>query len=434
LVVLHTPDAALRGRVIPIGQQLCIGRVEQEGVVDLAIDDRLLSRQHATIKQTGLDQTGVPQMLELIDHGSRNGSFVNGVRVKNRSIGDGSIIRLGVTVFELALDDKTHECVDASDESDSSGALMGRSGLFLATLAELEGLAPGQQPVLITGETGTGKELAAQHLHKQSDREGLFVAVSCSGVPQSLVASHMFGHKKGAFEGASNDSPGYFATAAGGTLFLDEIEQLDPEFQPELLRVLESGSYRAVGATETSTADVRLVCATSANLEALVEEGALHEDLYAALRGGTIVMPSLRSRRTDIPLLADYFLRTIAPERSFDWSATFLEKLLLYDWPMNVRELRTVMQRFTLLDDEITTLRSAHLPREIRMRVRQPTEDQLRASAISVHSVPSREELATLLAKFDGSVAKLATHYGKDRKQIFRWLSRHDLVATDYQQ
>ncbi len=432
--MLHTPDAALRGRVIPIGDQLCIGRVEQEGVVDMAIDDRLLSRQHATIKQTGLDESGAPQLLELVDHGSRNGSFVNGVRVKSRAMGDGTIIRLGVTVFELTLDDKTHECVDVSDDNDSSGALMGRSGLFLSTLAELGALATGQQPVLITGETGTGKELAAQHMHKLSAREGLFVAVSCSAVPSNLAASYLFGHKKGAIEGATSDSPGYFATAAKGTLFLDEIELLDPEFQPELLQVLQSGESRAVGATEPSSADVRILSATNANLEALVDEGAFNKELYTALRAGIIEMPSLRARRTDIPLLAEYFLRSIAPDRSFDWSATFLEKLLLYDWPMNVRELRTVMQRLTLLDDEISTLRSAHLPREIRMRVRQPTEDQLRASAISVHSVPSREELATLLAKCGGSVAELAKHYGKDRKHVFRWLSRHDLVAADYQQ
>jgi transcriptional regulator with GAF, ATPase, and Fis domain len=143
-------------------------------------------------------------------------------------------------------------------------------------------------------------------------------------------------------------------------------------------------------------------------------------------------VPPLRERRADIPLLARHYLQLLAPERRFDWSATFLEKLALYDWPTNVRELRTVMHRLTLLEADVTTLRSAHLPKEIRKRYSEPDEDWRRASAITIHSPPTREELVQLLSRYNGDLTGLAHHYAKDRRVIKQWLKRHDLDPDDF--
>jgi len=202
--------------------------------------------------------------------------------------------------------------------------------------------------------------------------------------------------------------------------------------QHAVLRLLETGSYSQPGTGREITSQARIIASSSANLAAAVQAGALLAELHERLAPSCIEMPSLRTRRQDIPLLARHFLQLESPDRHFDWSATCLEKLLLYDWPINIRELHNVMRRMTLVDDEVSTLRSAHLPKEIRKRVRSRTDDALRASAITVHVVPSRAELEDLLERYGGNVARLAEHYAKDRRHIRRWLSRHDLAASDY--
>jgi hypothetical protein len=183
---------------------------------------------------------------------------------------------------------------------------------------------------------------------------------------------------------------------------------------------------------EPMTTLVRVVACSAANLEAAVQAGAFSRALFERLAACALEMPSLRDRRRDIPLLAQHFLKVEAPARRFDWSATCLEKLLLYDWPGNVRELHNVMRRLTLVDDDVTVLRSAHLPKEIRKRLRTASEDSLRYSAITVHAVPSRAELARLLEEYEGNVARVAEHYAKDRRHVYRWLTRHDLSAADF--
>ncbi|MCA9623988.1 MAG: sigma 54-interacting transcriptional regulator [Myxococcales bacterium] len=418
LTVVHAPRAELVGRVYPIGEGICVGRVAQEGV-DVALDDRLLSGRHATIRRLADGGRGGGDagwtVHELVDHGSRNGSFVDGVRVERSHLSDGAILRLGVTLLELsrAKYDEPPPSVPASVRGD----LVGRSAGFRSVMQALAEARKGHAPVVITGEAGSGKTALASALHAQTALEAPLVTVGCGGGSQLKLRDLVGG------DGAE----GYFEAAQGGTLVFDEIDLLAPELQGEVLRILETGKLPGDRSLEA-----RIVATTCANLDAAVLAGVFSRELQEALSVHTLDIPPLRARRSDIPALARHFLALEEPRRRFDWSATFVEKLLLYDWPMNARELRTLMRRLTLVEEQVTTLRSAHLPKHIRRRVRMPTEDQLRASAIQVQMVPSRAELKKMLEQHRGDVQRVADHYAKDRRLVYRWIARHDLSVGDY--
>jgi DNA-binding NtrC family response regulator len=420
LTVLYSADPRMRDRIIPIGDKLVVGRQAVEGV-GLAVDDRLLSRTHASISPSG--KSG---LYELVDHQSRNGSFVEGARVQRAQIADGAIIRLGVTVFELTRDDPENAPAEAN--LGEREAFLGRSIAFRDARALLDAAASDDSPVVIVGEAGVGKSLAAAYVHRQSGRRGPFTVVSCGSGGTRLTERDLLGGV--AADGRTIE--GYCKAAEGGTLVLDEVDLLAPGLQRTLLGVLTEKKHTPVGGGEEQPFTARIIASTGANLEAAVQAGVFERALHAQLAGHLVEIPSLRTRRSDVPLLARHFLRIEEPQKSFEWSATFLEKLLLYDWPLNVRELRTVMRRLTMVEDGSTTLRSAHLPKEIRKRVTMPSEDALRASAITVHVAPSREELHRMLQRFDGDVERLAEHYAKDRRHIYRWLTRHDLSVSDY--
>jgi DNA-binding NtrC family response regulator len=416
LTVLHTGDAALAGRIIPIGEGICVGRRGGDDL-GLAIDDRLLSRRHATIAPIGTSDA-----LELVDHGSRNGSFVDGIRTERARLEGGVIIRLGVSLFELGLDHRERLPEVRAGLRDR---LVGRAPIFERVLAQIAEFAGDDAPVVVSGEPGSGKSLAAAEIHRASQREGSLVVVGCRGTAAPLTADDLLGVAE------ENEITGFFSAADRGTLVLEEVDLLDPELQTLLLETLETGSFTPRGGSSRPFC-ARIVASTSANLTAAAAVGAFEKKLHERLGNRVIEMPSLRRRRSDIPLLANHFLELEEPGRRFDWSATFLERLLLYDWPANARDLRTVMRRLTMVEDEITTLRSAHLPKEIRKGVRLKSEDALRASAISYHSVPSREELHQMLERYQGDVQRVAEHYAKDRRHVYRWLLRHDLSANDF--
>jgi DNA-binding NtrC family response regulator len=423
LTVLYTGDPKLRGSVIPLGAELVIGRNAADGV-DLAIEDKLLSRKHATISQIGTSR-----IYEIVDHESRNGSFIDGSRMEKSHISDGSILRLGVSVFELTADDPEAE-EPKPNEGNDRDALIGRSVAFRAALAQLDQATKASEPVVISGEPGTGKTMAAAYLHREGGREGPLLVVGCGGAGPRLAEVDLVGGQDP--EDSTAQIDGYLSSCEHGTLLFDEIDLLDSELQKKLLEILKTGKYQEVGGDDEMDLAVRIVGSTGANLEAAVDAGAFDADLYEMLTPHHVEMPTLKQRRSDIPLLAQHFLKLEEPNRDFDWSATFLEKLLLYDWPLNVRELRTIMRRLTMVEEDIKTLRSAHLPKEIRNLNRMPSEDQLRASAIQIHIVPSRLELEEMLTKFHGDVQLIAEHYAKDRRQVYKWLTRHDLAASDF--
>jgi transcriptional regulator with PAS, ATPase and Fis domain len=227
-------------------------------------------------------------------------------------------------------------------------ALLGVSGAIREVIEQVRQIAPTHIPALILGETGTGKELVARAIHEESPRaQKPFVAVNCGALPDSLLESELFGHRKGAFTGADRDKRGLFEHAAGGTIFLDEIGDTSPAFQMKLLRVLESKEIRALGDTQTIAVDVRVVSATHRDLDAAIEEGSFRQDLYYRLNAVTIFVPPLRRRRVDIPFLAQHFAEDLgaAHARRITLSEDFLESLSQREFPGNVRELRNAVER-----------------------------------------------------------------------------------------
>jgi transcriptional regulator with GAF, ATPase, and Fis domain len=324
--------------------------------------------------------------------------------------------------------------IDEDGASASAGDdLIGVSGVFRKRLTEVDRAATSDLPILILGETGTGKELIAERVHEQSGRTGELIAVNCGAIASELVESALFGHKKGAFTGALQDTVGYFEGAKDGTIFLDEIGELPLTLQPKLLRVLENREFTPVGGTAAIESRARVVSATNLNLAAEVEAGRFRRDLYARIAGTIIQLPPLRARRIDIPLLARHFLEQFAPDRTVRWTASFLEAMLLHSWPMNVRELRTVMQRLTLRDAAETELHSAALA-EILQRPPEVVGPKGAATRRSSRKAPSKEELVQLLQQHHGNVSKLAQHYSRHPRQLYRWLEKHGLNADDFRQ
>ncbi len=239
------------------------------------------------------------------------------------------------------------------DRKFALGEVVGSSPALLAAVEKVRQVAPSGATVLLTGETGTGKELFAQMIHQNSRRsKGPFVAVHCAAIPANLLESELFGHEKGAFTGANERRAGRFEAADGGTLFLDEIGEIDAPTQVKLLRFLESRSVERLGSHKPVPLDLRLVCATNRDLEAMVREGRFREDLYYRLAVVPLRLPSLRERREDVPLLLAHYLRRFAAENGVEpprLAPSAAEALAAYAWPGNIRELRNAAENLVVL-------------------------------------------------------------------------------------
>ncbi len=238
--------------------------------------------------------------------------------------------------------------------SSASGGkeLIYRSAAMETVIGVADRVAESDSTVLITGESGTGKELLARRIHRRSLRaDGPFVAVNCAAIPAELIESELFGHRKGAFTGATRDAKGKFELAHGGTLFLDEVAELPPGLQPRLLRVLQERTVDVIGGEDPVPVDVRVIAATNRDLARLVDEGSFRLDLFYRLNVIVLHIPPLRERREDLLPLAEHFLSSYAPSRSFVIDAAARERLIAYHWPGNVRELENVCQRIAILTD-----------------------------------------------------------------------------------
>jgi DNA-binding NtrC family response regulator len=281
--------------------------------------------------------------LWLRDLGSRNGTFVDGLRVTEAELLPGAELRVGDTALRLRRD-------EAEPAALCLPGLTSRDPAMAQPLALLRRVAPSRLPVLLRGETGAGKEVAAHALHACSGRaRGPFVPLNCGAISHELAEAELFGHERGAFTGAVGASPGAFGAADGGTLFLDEVGELPPGLQVKLLRALESEEVKPVGAARPVRVDVRIVCATHRDLRALVAEGRFREDLYYRLRGAEVLLPPLRARPADLLPLAEEFLEAEAPRARFSPDAR--AALKGHSWPGNVRELKLVVRLAALLRD-----------------------------------------------------------------------------------
>ena len=307
-------------------------------------------------------------------------------------------------------------------------AMVGRSPAFMAMLNLVQRVAPSDVTALLLGESGSGKELVARAIHDQSPRAtGNFVPVECSGLTESLFESELFGHEKGAFTGAQFDKTGLVEAARGGTLFLDEVGDIPLPLQVKLLRLLESGTYRRVGSTQTRQADFRLVCATHQDLEQMVATGAFRRDLYYRISAFPIPLPPLRERIEDIPLLAETLLARLPTGEHLTLAPETLERLQRYDFPGNVRELRNILERASLMAvDE--TIQPEHLT-----IAPDDDDDPLRPDRGAIVTLAEAEQryLRWALRQHRGDRRSLARKLGVSERTLFRKLQRLTPPAGD---
>jgi transcriptional regulator with PAS, ATPase and Fis domain len=326
----------------------------------------------------------------------------------------------GMTIGFLEILEK----VDFASSVSSDRKLIGKSKPFQELLKMITRSANSNISILLQGETGTGKELAALSIHQASKRANKsFIEVECTGLNESLFESELFGHEKGAFTGASTRKDGLVCMSNGGTLFLDEIGDVPLNLQVKLLRLLETGHYRRVGSVEKQTANFRLICASHKNLEQMVERGEFREDLYYRIAAFPIILPTLRARKSDISLLAEHLLlKSEFSSKKFTTEA--LTALSQYHYPGNVRELKNIVQRSALLSDD-DLINVEHLP----------------DSVIALNKINNNS--TNLKSNEKGHITKLLNQYGNQPKSIadhleisvrtlYRKLQKHQLNIKNY--
>ena len=313
------------------------------------------------------------------------------------------------------------------EKESPSNQLIGSHASMQAVKKLIAKVAPTQSTVMIRGETGCGKELVARSVHEQSlRRDKPFVAINCGALPENLIESELFGHRKGAFTGADSQREGLFEVANGGTIFLDEIGELPLSMQAKLLRVLESCEIRRVGDNQSFKVDVRVVCATHRDLEAMVQEGTFREDLMFRINTFEIHVPSLRERQEDIPTLAEHLYLRFRPEmasRKELFAEETMAELMAHVWPGNVRELANVIEHATILCDA-PPIRPEHLPRHFADR-------RLRREARSIGPISLKElevaAIAEAVERHSGNKAAAAEQLGISLKTLYNKLNQVDV-------
>lgn len=389
----EVPDSAI---LRPSEHSLLIGRTARSG---LALEDPRLSRVHFRVAWDGRSAG-----FRATDARSMNGLFVNGARRSSAVLRHGDVIRAGDSLFVF------------ETEQD-----------IAALHARVERVGPTERNVLLLGETGSGKEVFARRLHEKSGRRGALVGVNCAAIPKDLIAPELFGHARGAFSGAVQAREGLFRAADQGTLFLDEVGDLPLDMQPALLRALEERVVRPLGTNLETPTSARVIAATHVDLRAAQTAGKFREDLFARLAQVVLSVPPLRHRRSEILALARGF--TAAP---LQLSATAAEALLLWRWPRNVRELRSLIETFAAVEPasavlDVSYLRSAEpaIPELLHAARSKPDTDNAQPGP----TIP-RGELQALLARHGGNVSAVAHELGKVRAQVYRWMQAYG-ISTD---
>lgn len=329
--------------------------------------------------------------------------------------------------------------IKGREQGDSTFGLLGDSRAMDRLRTEIRQVARSQAAVLINGESGTGKELVARAIHRQSDRKDMpFLAVNCAGIPAELMESEFFGHEAGAFTGARQARKGLFAEADGGTLLLDEIGEMPMALQAKLLRVLQEGRIKPVGADQEEPVDVRILAATHVDLHRAVAEGGFREDLYYRLETLAISVPPLRERGDDIDLLAMHFLRDASRRqgRGFMKLSEVTSRLLMdYPFPGNVRELASAMERAVTFC-EGDTIQPEHLPDRIRKRRAEVAAHPAPAGDGNLARWPTLEQLqqdyvSRVMDAVDGNKRRAAQILGINRRTLYRWLENQGERAGD---
>jgi DNA-binding NtrC family response regulator len=338
LRVAEGPDAGLQLRLD--GSQASRVLVGTSEACELRLTDREVSRRHVALEV-------IETRMRVSDLGSTNGTWVGGIAIGEAFLHGGESLRIGGTRLDVSRQGAAEPALSAATHY---GKLLGASAAMRRLYPLCERLGRATVPVLIEGETGTGKEVLAESLHEQGSRAaGPFVVFDCTAVPPSLVESELFGHEKGAFTGAIATRRGVFEQAHGGTLLIDEIGDLAPELQPKLLRALERSEVRRVGADRPIRFDVRLLCATRRDLDREVQAARFRDDLFHRLAVARIELPPLRRRSGDVAVLAAHFARAFGQKDELP--RALLERWQDYAWPGNVRELRNAVARWVELGE-----------------------------------------------------------------------------------
>jgi transcriptional regulator with GAF, ATPase, and Fis domain len=471
LVLLYAPDFANLQPAYPVRQgEVVIGR---EPPAEVVIPLPAVSRSHARLSHDGSGWV-------VADLGARNGTLLNGAFIEQARIAHNDEIRIGDAFFKF---------VEHNSEGFQpyriDGAVFGApatpsgivGGFQLASIATaLERIAKSIISVIVLGESGTGKEIFARQVHAWSGRAGAFCALNCAAIPATLLESELFGYRRGAFSGADRDHVGLVRTADRGTLFLDEVGDLPLEAQAKLLRVLQTKEVLPLGATAPEQVDLRIVCATHRDLNAMQTAGSFRGDLFARLNGYNVMLPPLRERKEDVYALCLEFLR-LHKRPDLILTVPYVTGLLHWHFPYNVRELEALIKRGIALA-EGGSLESAHLSAEIHNVMQhygraagtastgkapvdlpperppspswhppsfaEPASSPLSSTAVgavprglggqgvATQTVPGEAELRRLLATHGGNVAAVGRHYGKERMQVHRWMKRYNINPNDY--
>lgn len=397
-------------RTTPLADSVVFGR-DASAIVTLSGHEA--SRRHAEVKRPG----AIPTLRDLE---SRNGTWVNGLRITERPVGPGDVIRIGEwigIVLELA------ETAAALDLQDLGAGWYGSATLARA-IEPARRVATTDLPVIVEGPTGAGKEGMARAIHRWSARPGAFIAINCAAIPPAMAEGELFGYRKGAFTGADRSHPGVFRAAHGGTLFLDEVLDLPPAVQSKLLRVLEQHEVQPLGEASAVRVDVRIVCATQEALPQAVADRRFRADLLARLDGLTVVLPPLRGRREDIAPLFVRLLRDQTGGRNPEIDPKLVEALLLYDWPLNVRELVLLVRRLLAVEGHEPTLKRSMLPARMLGATRTastPPQPATPARAATTDDM-AFERLVDALRQQAGNVSRAAAALGISRSRAYRLL------------
>jgi transcriptional regulator with GAF, ATPase, and Fis domain len=443
-------------RLVPMTElTLDIGRrpPSSAGPASLTIPDGTVSALHARIQRSD-DRS---ELFVIHDLGSTNGTFVNGRRIQGPApLGDGAVLFLGSQVLVFRLYTPAQLNAVNEDALTPLTPVATLSPALALTTAKLRRLARSDSELLLVGETGVGKDVFAGAVHKLSGRVGKLIAVNCAAIPRELVESELYGYEKGAHSTAQVRKIGLVEAADGGTLFLDEIGDMPIELQSKLLRFLQDRRFSPLGSTRVVEANVRIIAATS---RVALDRGAhVQEAMLGRLGAQPIVLPPLRDRIEDLGRLSAFFLREVTDGRTFEPDA--FKALMLYDWPLNVRELSKVTTEAEVLSRSTPTIGFEHLPRAIAAKVHYDLPDDLEDTQVDPEPsragdgppgsgvvrdayaaapttrvrrpAPTREEIIAALASCNGSVAQVARRLDRQYAVVWRIIQRYGIDAGSY--
>jgi hypothetical protein len=372
-----------------------------------------VSRRHAELHSEGAK-------VAIRDLSSRNGTWVDGQRITESSLRDGSLVRIGDWVGIVRRVHSPTESVEAPPLPKANGSGPYWGAVLRPILERLYAVSRSALPVLIVGETGTGKECVARAVHEWSGRKGPFVALNCASLPDGLAEAELFGFRKGSFTGADRTAPGYFLEADTGTLLLDEVCELSQPVQAKLLRVLQEGRVSPLGDPRGRSVDVRVLAAAQRPLHEEVASGRFRKDLYCRMNGYAVELPPLRDRVEEIPALFKRLLNTHSAGNAPAIHATAFERLCMCDWPGNVRQLELFARRILVLMGTRESITREDVERCLQEK---PVSPGAEVPGTASRGRPEVQQLLDALAAHRGNVARAAAAAGISRHRAYRLLA-----------